>query len=109
MQNVSLQQVLLPVTTSSVACKKNFFYYTDEVEKMVDSVGNLEEEDETSSAGDSEEEDETSSAGDSEEEDETSFAGHLEEEDELSFAGHLEEEDETNPRVQQEVGKIVSE
>ena len=54
------------------------------MEKRVDTVGNSEEEDETSSAGDSEEEDETSSAGDSEEE-------------------------ETDPRVQQEVGKIVSE
>ena len=53
---------------------------------------NSEEEDELSSAGDSEEEEELSSAGDSEEEDETSSA----------------EEDETDPRVQQEVGKIVS-
>ena len=53
---------------------------------------NSEEEDELSSAGDSEEEEELSSAGDSEEEDETSSA-----------------EEETDPRVQQEVGKIVSE
>ena len=53
---------------------------------------NSEEEDELSSAGDSEEEEELSSAGDSEEEDETSSA-----------------EEETDPRVQQVVGKIVSE
>ena len=35
--------------------------------------------------------------------------GDSEEEDETSSAGDLEEEEETDSRVQQEVGKIVSE
>ena len=52
----------------------------------------------------SEEEDELRSVGDSEKEDELRSVGDSEEEDELSSA-----EEETDPRVQQVVGKIVSE
>ena len=76
---------------------EKFLITTDEVEKRVDTVGNLEEEDKLRSVGHSEEEDELSSAGDSEEEEET------------SSAGDLEEEEETDPGVQIGVRKIVSE